>query len=49
MPTCVRVVFGEPMLAVDLLDRGDNAAIMRAVTDRARELIEKEQSRINRV
>jgi putative hemolysin len=49
LPACVRVVFGEPLLAARLLDRGDNAAIMRAVTDRARELIEKEQSRMNGV
>ena len=51
LPACVRVVFGEPLLAADLPNRGDNAAIMRAVTERARELIEKEhiQSRMNRV
>ena len=38
-PACVRVTFGEPLLAADFL-RGDKAAITRAVTDGARRLIE---------
>jgi 1-acyl-sn-glycerol-3-phosphate acyltransferase len=38
-PTCVRVIFGPPLLAADL-DRSDKAAIMQAVTDRVKRLIE---------
>jgi 1-acyl-sn-glycerol-3-phosphate acyltransferase len=39
-PVTIRVIYGEPLLASDLLAQGDPAAIMRAVTAQARQLIE---------
>jgi len=43
-PACVRVDFYAPLLAADLIKRGDSATVIRAVTDRARRLIEQVES-----
>jgi 1-acyl-sn-glycerol-3-phosphate acyltransferase len=39
-PPCVRVSFGKPLLAADLVQAGETTSVMRAVTAGARALIE---------
>jgi 1-acyl-sn-glycerol-3-phosphate acyltransferase len=44
-PACVRVAYGEPLLAADLIERGGQAEVMRAVRKGARKLIEQTLAR----